>query len=290
MLLIACPACARQYDATGHEPGSEVRCACDERFTVRFPERFEAEVLTCSHCGAAIGPDDEQCGHCDAAVPEASRTHTTLCPGCGTRIADDSAHCRACGLTITPQRLAPLPVDKGCPRCDGTLRARTTATSSVIECGSCLGIWITPESFQRVAANAVRRSTAGHDFGVPVDDLRPEALPDVARYIRCPTCRTMMNRRQYRHGSRSSGVVIDHCRDHGVWLDHSELPSIVTFLEGYADPSAEPMAGLVSPPARSATKQPEVAIPSGPPKKDALEIALDVFVTAIGVLFSPRRY
>lgn len=288
MLLIACPACARQYDVTGHDPGSEVRCACDERFTVPTRAPVEATTLGCGRCGGAIGPDDVACPYCEAAVPEAERRASTLCPGCSTRIADDSRHCRACGLAIAPQRLAPLPAERRCPRCAGTLRIRSTQTSDVVECAACLGIWITPESFRAVTARAARAGTADLALGVPIDELRPESLPDVARYIRCPACDEIMNRRQYRRGDRSSGVIIDHCRAHGVWLDHSELAAILEFVGSYAAPDAAPMPGLVAPPPPRA-ESPPIAIPSGPPEKDTLESVLDVVFGLLVALGRDRR-
>ena len=46
-----------------------------------------------------------------------------------------------------------------------------------------------------------------------------------------------MTRRNY--GQRS-GVIIDLCRDHGVWLDHSELEKILDFVrQGGLDQARE---------------------------------------------------
>ena len=44
------------------------------------------------------------------------------------------------------------------------------------------------------------------------------------RYRPCPVCRTLMNRKL--HGKRS-GVIVDSCRDHGIWLDAGELRQLL---------------------------------------------------------------
>jgi hypothetical protein len=52
-----------------------------------------------------------------------------------------------------------------------------------------------------------------------------------------------MTRRQFRHGSRTSGVVLDYCREHGVWFDGAELESVVSFLRAHGHRSAEDPRG-----------------------------------------------
>jgi Zn-finger nucleic acid-binding protein len=39
-------------------------------------------------------------------------------------------------------------------------------------------------------------------------------------YVKCPDCEHLLNREQL--GARS-GIVIDKCRSHGIWLDGGEL-------------------------------------------------------------------
>ena len=47
------------------------------------------------------------------------------------------------------------------------------------------------------------------------------------RYIHCPVCDVLMNRRVF---ARMSGVVVDVCRQHGVWFDAGELAAVVQFI------------------------------------------------------------
>lgn len=49
-----------------------------------------------------------------------------------------------------------------------------------------------------------------------------------AAYVKCPDCRTIMNRRQFAHGAN---VVIDGCKGHGSFFDAGELRKIVDFMK-----------------------------------------------------------
>ena len=246
MLLLACPDCSRQYDVTGLEPGSQVRCFCDALFLVAWPKQLSAGALTCTNCGGAVSVDDEACPYCRAGISEEDRRRTTLCPGCYTRLDDDSKHCRACGLAIAPQRLHPLPPDRGCPRCEGALRVRSLDAVDVTECGDCLGMWLTPELFDNATTEAARRNTTGSVFGLRFDpDAAPRTVEEV-RYLPCLVCGELMNRRQYRYSDRPSGTIVDHCRHHGIWLDHEELERIVGFIEKAAEGGSAAMGGFGS--------------------------------------------
>jgi len=46
------------------------------------------------------------------------------------------------------------------------------------------------------------------------------------RYRKCPSCGEPMLRRNF-HGS--SGVVVDVCGPHGIWLDRGELATLIEF-------------------------------------------------------------
>jgi Zn-finger nucleic acid-binding protein len=48
------------------------------------------------------------------------------------------------------------------------------------------------------------------------------------RYVACPVCKKIMNRQAF---SRGSGVVVDVCREHGVFFDAGELSDVLHFIE-----------------------------------------------------------
>src|SRR5260221_8443341 len=58
-------------------------------------------------------------------------------------------------------------------------------------------------------------------------ELSAERLAKI-RYVPCPDCKQLMNRSNFAH---SSGVIIDICKQHGVWFDAEELPKIIEFIQ-----------------------------------------------------------
>ncbi len=230
MLLIACKKCSRQYDATGLEPGTLVRCFCEELFSVGWPTKLVAKALSCTQCGGAVSATDNTCPYCRSAISEEDRRQTTLCPGCYTRIEDDSQHCRACGISIQPQALQPLPADRDCPRCNGGLRIRSLDIIDVIECGDCLGMWLNPDTFDHVTRKAAREAAGDPLFQAKQSSTPRTGSVDEVRYIPCLTCGELMQRRQYTRDGLSSRVIIDLCREHGVWLDNLEVERISEFI------------------------------------------------------------
>lgn len=54
------------------------------------------------------------------------------------------------------------------------------------------------------------------------------------KYLPCPVCAERMNRRQFVPGS---GVIIDECRDHGIWLDAGEHHRILDFVRTHGMPA-----------------------------------------------------
>ena len=235
MHLLACTRCRRPYDVTRLDPGAHVRCLCDEVLEVPHRAPLSVAALCCRHCGGGVAPDDPACTFCGRALAADDRRRATLCPFCFTRLDDRSKHCSQCGSDIRPQALAPLPaelvngrgVPRGCPRCAGELMVRIVEGMDVIECAACAGLWFEPERFETVCREARR--------GGGVELFASSASAEVAEqgaqgYIPCLRCGELMLRRQFRHGGRGSGVVTDVCKDHGVWLDVTEVERIVAFL------------------------------------------------------------
>ena len=94
------------------------------------------------------------------------------------------------------------------------------------ECAQCGGLWLDPESLQKLA-NA-REESAGVVSALAARVPLAAAPQDVVRYIPCPCCGKLMNRSNF---ARSSGVILDVCKTHGVWLDRGELQRVLGFIE-----------------------------------------------------------
>jgi Zn-finger nucleic acid-binding protein len=167
------------------------------------------------------------CDYCQAEVTLEERKLDAICPACFGRMASDAHFCMSCGVRIEPQPLAPLPASAGCPRCKAPLRSRRVGAESLIECASCAGLWVAPELLQRLCADAGERKSIAEALGaLPSRPVTENAA--AVRYVPCPSCGELMNRKNF--GS-ISGIIIDVCKPHGIWLDHGELARALAFSE-----------------------------------------------------------
>jgi Zn-finger nucleic acid-binding protein len=146
-------------------------------------------------------------------------------------------HCSFCGAAT---ERAPAPADRAlpCPRCGRTLGRVAIGSAAFDECGPCGGLWLAPSAFEAICAE---RESQAAVLGAALPALAPrepatvDAPPE--RYWPCPECRRLMNRFNF---AQSSGVLLDVCRDHGIWFDAGELRRIVEFIrEGGLDRKRE---------------------------------------------------
>ena len=116
------------------------------------------------------------------------------------------------------------PPTQPCPRCGSELGFWTIADAAVDECSACGGIFLHKELLQRFLDPL--------DLGGEVLAAFPEGKPSVMQsgslYIKCPICRTIMNRQQFAFGAK---LVVDICSEHGIWFDTNELRAAVSFAE-----------------------------------------------------------
>jgi Zn-finger nucleic acid-binding protein len=239
-LLVACSACNRQYDATGYRVGDRFHCHCGQVVTVEQPAAHEAAVVRCSACGAPRSTELNSlpargtglnCVHCGSSFAAYERDMTSICPHCVTRISDQARFCHSCGLAVAVDGIAGEPTELICPACGGEQRMHSRklgSSLSLLECSGCAGLWLGPEIFPHV----IRRA---EEMIADIEAHNPGARPTASigsqtvSYRPCPVCKLLMNRSQYGKYSR---VVIDTCRQHGVWLDEGELNQILEWVRG----------------------------------------------------------
>lgn len=227
-VLCACPACRRQWDATGLAPATELRCTCGALFTVPAHAVRSPRVFRCGSCGANLPAEGRACSYCAAEITLEERGLSGVCPGCGARLGARAHFCMECGLAIQPQRLSALRSGVACPRCRGTLRVREIGSASAIECASCAGLWISQSQLEDVCARAEHEDLAAQ--ALAFEEAAPAPVSSAREgYIPCLTCGELMLRKNF---GGSSGVVVDLCKHHGVWLDHRELGRILAFVRG----------------------------------------------------------
>ena len=118
-----------------------------------------------------------------------------------------------------------------CPSCDGGMQTENMGGETLERCGSCGGEFCSHQALRRfLTAHA---SPAGAN---PKEYVRPSPLSDPVRYRKCPSCRALMLRKNFRD---SSGIIVDVCAAHGIWFDQGELGKVFEFAETGALAKAE---------------------------------------------------
>lgn len=135
-----------------------------------------------------------------------------FCPHCGARAAEPE---RTGGATLR------------CPGCDGDMAAVRVGTARMHQCAGCGSAWLSPDAFASLCADREARGALAAAVG---GGATPASLRHAqrVRYVHCAVCRGIMNRVNFGH---ASGIIIDVCKDHGVWFERDELRGVLSFIE-----------------------------------------------------------
>jgi Zn-finger nucleic acid-binding protein len=159
------------------------------------------------------------------------------CVNCGAALPADSAVCTFCQTRndvdlrgVFAAAVRRPGETRVCPACESLLETLDLGQGGaflVERCPQCLGMFFDPGELEQVAAE--KASPASRVNFARIENLLREETPtdfSEVRYRKCPVCRALMNRRSY--GARA-GVIVDDCREHGVWLDAGELRRILAW-------------------------------------------------------------
>ena len=289
--LVECSECRRQYDASRRPIGSRFRCGCGQVIVVQKSEGHDAQVVRCSACGAARTDDSGRCAYCGAEFTLHERDLNTVCPHCFARVSDRARFCHHCATGLVPELEAGADTELVCPFCrEGhplASRRLGEVPVTVLECGRCAGLWLGHEVFRELVERAKQRALPAGTipetpqqeaakFDLPAGAHVVEPPPGDSFYRPCAVCREFMRRVNYGH---ASGVIIDICRDHGVWFDADELARILAWVRAGGDqqPTQKP-----DPLAEQAAKLLHSRA-FGPPQRQSF------FEAMLGVLFGERE-
>ncbi len=227
-MIVECATCHSRYNLTSHEPGQDVHCRCGA--VIRIPEHpASAGSLSCPQCGAACSPDDIRCAFCNAHLA------VLPCPRCFDLLFIGTKHCPNCGAEVSRPAYSAEDAaisPRQCPRCgvekkEVNLVARIAGDTLADQCPECGGVWLDMGAFDSVLSDA-KRQTALRALGMDGSVSREgSSLNFPVAYLKCPDCGTLMHRKNF---GKRSGIIIDTCKDHGVWCDRGELARVLDFV------------------------------------------------------------
>ncbi len=178
---------------------------------------MKVAALNCPNCGAGVDDNSNHCDHCR------SRLKTMSCPTCFGAIFQGTKFCALCGSKATVSRIDSTKKLGDCPRCKKKLRLMEVEDIAVSECERCDGVWSNVETFEVICANNEKQAAVL----AKIDKVSGNVKPKKIQYVPCPECKELMNRNNF---ARSSGVIVDICKNHGIWFDAEELPRIIAFI------------------------------------------------------------
>jgi Zn-finger nucleic acid-binding protein len=115
------------------------------------------------------------------------------------------------------------------------MAGRGIADIPVQECPGCRGLWVPGQRFNELMNRVVEAQKARPTDGLGWSPAEPPGTDSPRRgafstrvvYRRCPSCDGIMQRKNF---AKRSGVIIDLCAKHGVWLDADELEALADFI------------------------------------------------------------
>jgi len=163
-------------------------------------------VANCSNCAAPLPPNSIKCEYCGSRNDiDLKGVHYNT-----THEAESERICPRCGIRLE------------------TIDLKIDGKFLVERCEQCLGLFFDPGELE-----AVLQATVSNVFNInrkQLDGINAALLSSEygVTYIKCPVCAKIMNRVNF---GVKSGVIVDRCKDHGVWLDGGELRHLFEWMK-----------------------------------------------------------
>jgi Zn-finger nucleic acid-binding protein len=157
-----------------------------------------------------------------------------------------------------------------CPRCKSSLRKQAVGPNQVERCPSCHGVWIAAAEFNELIGDIDRREA------VRASEPPHRHSEAQVNYLACPRCDELMDRVNF---GRTSGILVDTCKKHGIWLDRGELRRVVDHLAQRAPESPESLDGTRGARERPRPPAPPVPDPELVRERTLLDVLIDILTT-----------
>lgn len=155
------------------------------------------------------------------------------CISCSAPLEPNTNRCLYCGVRndVDLQAKHEFSIENPrseriCPQCNialQTIDLKINGHLYIERCGECFGLFFDPGEIEILLDYAVSDAeTINLKHIQAINDDRYQSKQ--VKYVKCPDCRILMDRVNF--GYRS-GVVIDRCGKHGVWLDNGEITHLM---------------------------------------------------------------
>ena len=183
-----------------------------------------------------------------------------------------------------PERMQPTP---RCPACAAPLETKTLEGFVLSACSAGHGLFVPPDVLDAMIQHAATLT------GSVPQSLAPLAAGSApVRYVRCPVCTELMDRRLF---AGASGVIVDVC-EHGTWFDTGELAQALAFAASGRMTDGPTLGARADPrAARQARAAVDAVLASESMREDSevqratevLEDGIDLVMLLLGI---PRDY
>jgi Zn-finger nucleic acid-binding protein len=131
---------------------------------------------------------------------------------------------------MTDSATAPTSTKTGCVHCHAALTSHTHETVQVLACPIGHGLFVSAEALQHAVRDRTDDRPVEEEQAAELDQRswKIEELQSTEGVRTCPTCGEDMNKQVFAY---ESGVPIDVCPDHGIWLDQGEMERIEAWYE-----------------------------------------------------------
>lgn len=164
-------------------------------------------MARCSTCSAPLKANSNQCNYCQV------RSDVDLRAKYDYSVIDRSSKriCPDCNIELKTISVNPVKV-------------KNSEKLEIERCDSCFGLFFDPGEIEELLEKSVSNVfeiNKKHMRSINRDRYKKD---QTIKYRKCPICQNFMQRSNYGH---RSGVVIDRCHKHGIWLDSGELTHLM---------------------------------------------------------------
>jgi len=161
------------------------------------------------------------------------------CKNCGGTL--DGVVCSYCGvrndIDLKERYEVHTQTERVCPDCEiflETIMIDKSQELYIEKCKHCKGIFLDFGELEALMEREIVKSEKRNLKKLYDITNNPRVREEKVKYKKCPQCRKMMSRLNYK---QRSGVIMDRCGSCGYWLDAGELRQIMEWakLDGLQD-------------------------------------------------------